>query len=74
MGKKNKNKKVEPYVSRNLYVYDTTWWVGFEDARGKTYYYNIPSVDTFGKILDKFDDVYDVRVFTKETVYPFTIY
>lgn len=74
MGKKNKNTKFEPYVSRSLYVYDTVWWVGFEDEMGKPWCYIIPSVDAIGEILGRFDKVYDVRIFSKESVYPFIIH
>ncbi len=74
MGKKSKNKKFKPYVKRDLYVYDTVWWVSFADEMGKSWCYAIPSVDTLGKILDRSDSIYNVRIFTKANVYPFTIY
>lgn len=70
MGKK---KHKEPYVKRDLYVYDTVWWVGFVDGY-KTYHYSIPSVETLDEIFKKFPDAKDIRIFTKESVFPFIIH
>ena len=72
MGKKNK--KFEPHVNRSLYVYDTVWWIGFEDETGRPWCYAIPSVNAIRETLSRFDKVYNVRIFSKESVYPFIIH
>ena len=70
MGKK---KHKEPFVARDLYVYDTNWFASWEED-GKLFTHSLVSLDVLEDQLNElFPNAENLQIYYKTYVHPFVI-